>query len=435
MKILLLGLGRANIAVARYLLTRGVELFLYEEHPEHLSPEAQILFPNHGIAADLTGRGDYELAISSPGFPDNAPVINALRARRVPVIDEIEFTYRELDHPSVIAVTGTNGKSTTAALISSIITQAGFTNFLGGNLAPGRPFSQALFEPRCDHYVLEVSSFQLTRTDSFHPRIAVLTNIGIDHLNWHRDQAEYLAAKARLFRRQTIDDTAVLNAGDDAIRRLSDGIKARIIWFGEPGPDNTWANGHIWYRGERLMSADNLPLIGRHNLMNILAAIAAAKSAGAPADAIEKGIRAFPGLPHRLEDLGIIAGVRYINNSMCTNEAAAIHSFQAVPGAKIVIAGGRSKGHAGHSYLDLLVREAKACILLGDNATEIESYFKSRGYTQFAVAHTMAEAVALSRSFAAAGDTIILNPGYASFGLFRDFQDRGEAFKHAVIEN
>ncbi len=183
------------------------------------------------------------------------------------------------------------------------------------------------------------------------------------------------------------------------------------------------------------MSADNLPLIGQHNLMNILAAIAAARSAGAPTSAIEKGIRSFPGLPHRLEDLGIIAGVRYINNSMCTNEAAAIHSFRAVPGAKIVIAGGRSKGHPGRSYLDLLVQEAKACVLLGDNTAEIESYFKTRGYTQYAVARTMAEAVALSRSFAAAGDTVMLNPGYASFGLFRDFQDRGEAFKHAVIEN
>jgi len=435
MKILLLGLGRANIAVARYLHGRGDEIALYEEHRERLSPEAQSLIADQGITEDTGGAGAYQLAIASPGFPDHAPVLGRIRERRIPVIDEIEFTYRELGSPSVIAVTGTNGKSTTASLISQMLDQAGVRNFLGGNLAPGRPFSQALFEARYDQYVLEVSSFQLTRTESFRPRVALLTNIRVDHLNWHLDLAEYAAAKARIFFRQEANDTAVLNYEDDAVRKLAAGLRAQILWFGHGVHDGAWVDGDIHFRADRVTPAHDLPLLGDHNVMNILAAVAATAAVGIPIAAIERGIRGFRPLPHRLEDLGVHAGIRYINNSMCTNEDAAIKSFRALSGSKVIIAGGRGKGDAGRAYLDLLVREAKACVLLGDNAGDIAAYFQSRGYSPYAVARTMTEAVVLGRSFAAPGDIVMLNPGFASFGLFRDFQERGEAFKHAVIED
>lgn len=435
MRILLLGLGRANLAVARYLLGRGDEIALFEEHRDRLSPEAQALIADRGIPEDAGGSGEYQLAVASPGFPDRAPVLGRIRARGIPVIDEIEFTYRELGTPAMIAVTGTNGKSTTASLIHQMLVQAGVRSFLGGNLAPGRPFSQALFEERFDQYVLEVSSFQLTRTESFRPRVAVLTNIRVDHLNWHHDRADYAAAKARIFGRQDAADTAVLNHEDGAVRGLAAGIRSRIIWFGHDTRDGAWVDGDIHFRSDRVTPARDLPLLGDHNVMNILAAVAAASAAGAPPAAIERGIRGFQPLPHRLEDLGVRGGVRYVNNSMCTNEDAAIQSFRALPGPKVVIAGGRSKGDDGRAYLDLLVGEARACVLLGENAGEIAAYFRSRGFDSFAVARTMAEAVALSRSFARPGDTVVLNPGFASFGLFRDFQERGEAFKHAVIED
>lgn len=434
MKVLLLGLGRANIAVARYLMKSDAELDLYEEYPERLSREASELIRTGRIGRYDAG-GAYELVVTSPGFPDRKEIITALRNRSLRIIDEIEFTYGHLGDPDVIAVTGTNGKSTTAALISSILSASGVRNFLGGNIAPGTPFSQALFEPRYDYYVLEVSSFQLMRIERFRPRVAVLTNIDADHLNWHRDFEEYVTAKGRLFANQGHDDHAVLNRDDPRVARIEAGIRSRVTGFGRRVRDGVWLNGRFNYRDERLFALERLGLIGEHNRFNAAAAIAVGKILGVANDAIEAGIRQFRPLPHRLESLGVIGGITYINNSMCTNEAAAIASLAAVAGTKIVIAGGRSKGDRAEKYLDRLGVEAKACVLLGDNASEIAQYLQRKGYNRIAIARDMEDAVIKARVFAAPGDVIILNPGFASFGLFRDFAERGEAFKNAVAKN
>jgi UDP-N-acetylmuramoylalanine--D-glutamate ligase len=433
MKVLLLGLGRANTAVAKYLLRRGDEVYLFEERLSGLTPEAQGLLADHKVS--LYQDEACELVVASPGFPEDKEIIQNLRAHNLPVIDEIEFTFVQLAAPKVIAVTGTNGKSTTSALISRILTAAGVANFLGGNIAPGRPFSQALFEPEYEYYVLEVSSFQLQRIQTFRPRVAVLTNIAVDHLNWHRDFSEYVTAKARIFANQTERDFAVLNQEDANVRNLSVGIRAQILYFGPSARSGAWLNDNFHFGEETLFPGRDLMLYGDHNRLNAMAAIACAKALRTPSPAIRQGIVDFRSLPHRLEDLGVIAGLRYINNSMCTNEEAAIRSFEAVPGNKVVIVGGRGKGDKCQRYLDLLMREARACVILGDNAAEIAEYFQGQGFDRFAIARDMNDAVERSRERASAGDIIILNPGFASFGLFRDFQDRGEAFKHAVIGN
>lgn len=433
MKILLLGLGRANTAVAKYLVQRGDEVLLFEERLTGLEPEAQSLIVDHKVR--LYRDETCDLTIASPGFPEDKEIVRQLQARNVPLIDEVEFTFNQLGAPKVVAVTGTNGKSTTAALISGIMTAAGVDNFLGGNLAPGRPFSQTLFEPARDYYVLEVSSFQLQRIRTFRPRVAVLTNIAVDHLNWHRDFRDYVVAKGRIFANQTGTDFAVLNHEDGNVRDLAREIKARVIFFGPQARDGAWLNGDFHFGHEPLFPDRDLPLLGAHNRMNIMAAIAATTALQISGPAIRKGIMDFRALPHRLEDLGTIGGIRYINNSMCTNEEAAIQSFAAVPGNKVVILGGRGKGDKCLRYLDRLVQEARACVIIGENAAEIAEYFQSCGYSRFVVARNMADAVEKSRAQAAAGDVILLNPGFASFGMFKDFQERGEAFKNAVIGN
>jgi UDP-N-acetylmuramoylalanine--D-glutamate ligase len=433
MKVLLLGLGRANTAVAKYLLRRGDEVFLFEERLSGLTPEAQGLLADHKVS--LYQEEACELVIASPGFPEDKEIVRRLRAQNMPVIDEIEFSFVQLAAPKVVAVTGTNGKSTTAALISRILAAAGVANFLGGNIAPGRPFSQALFEPEYEYYVLEVSSFQLQRIQTFRPRVAVLTNIAVDHLNWHRDFSEYVAAKARIFANQTEMDFAVLNQEDANVRNLAVGIRAQAIYFGPNARGGSWLNDDFHFGEETLFPDRDLALYGRHNRLNVMAAIACAKALKTPTAAIRQGVMDFRSLPHRLEDLGVIAGIRYFNNSMCTNEEAAIRSFEALPGNKVVIVGGRGKGDKCQRYLDLLIREARACVILGENAAEIAEYFLGRGFDRYAIAQDMNDAVEKSRERAGAGDIVILNPGFASFGLFRDFQDRGEAFKHAVIGN
>jgi UDP-N-acetylmuramoylalanine--D-glutamate ligase len=430
MRILLLGLGRANLAVARYCIDRGDTVALYEDDPASLSRAAQAMLDNGSIA--LHQEGEYDRIISSPGFPVDKEIIVHYQSAGVPIIDEIEFTYQELRDPAVIAITGTNGKSTTAALVHAILYTAGIDSFLGGNLAPGSPFSQALFEPQHQFYVLEVSSFQLMRIQKFHPQIAVLTNISTDHLNWHANIDEYYQAKRALFKNQTADDRAVLNHDDVMVRTLTDTIAAQRVYFGRTALEGFHCNGSFRYGSEELFPCSVTTLPGEHNIMNALAAIAVSTVLAIDIDSQRRGIAAFKPLPHRLEDCGMHAGVRYINNSMCTNEQAAIASFKSIPGPKIVIAGGKEKGDTAHEYLDLLAREAKACIILGENADKIRVFFESVHYDRFAIATTMEEAVKAARSFARPGDTIMLNPGYASFGLFRDFAERGEAFRHAA---
>jgi UDP-N-acetylmuramoylalanine--D-glutamate ligase len=433
MKILLLGLGRANLSVAKFLIARDDDLFLYEDNLELISASARELVESGKIKKYQ--EADYELVITSPGFPQDKKVIKELRSKNIPIIDEIEFAYRELKSPKIIAVTGTNGKSTTAALISSILDASGIKNFLGGNISPGEPFSQALFQQAFAYYVLEVSSFQLMRIVKFHPFIAVMTNIAIDHLNWHRDFDEYKQAKSRIFLNQTGNDFAVLNHDDETVLDFVKDIKSQIVFFGGAAKKGAWLNGNFCYRNEKLFPIKASKLFGYHNMMNTLAAIAVVKVINIDNKSIKRGLEKFNTLPHRLEDIGFIKGVRYINNSMCTNEDAAIASFRAVEGAKIVIVGGKQKGSTGQRYLTLLAEEAKACIILGANAPDIARYFKSKNFKNFMIAQNMDDAIDKARRFAAPDDVILLNPGFASFDYFSNFAERGKAFKNAAHRN
>lgn len=433
MKVLLLGLGRANLSVAKYLIERGDNLFLYEDNIEMISDYARELIKTGNIK--MYQEGDYELVITSPGFPLDKKVIKKLETKDIPIIDEVEFTFGQLKNPKIIAVTGTNGKSTTASLISNVLNVAGVNNFLGGNISPGKPFSQALFQPEFEYYVLEISSFQLMRIKEFHPRIAVITNIAIDHLNWHKDFNEYRLAKFRIFTNQKKYDFAVLNQEDDNVCNFVEDIRAEIVFFGFDARSGVWLNGNFCYRQEKLFRVGKPELTGRHNMMNMLAAIAVVKILNVDNKDIEKGLITFKTLPHRLEDIGVICGIRYINNSMCTNEDAAIASFKAVKAAKVVIVGGKQKGDRGENYLDLLTNEAKACVILGENVSYIASYFKSKNFTKFAIAENMNDAIKKARAFAVPGDAILLNPGFASFDHFTNFEERGEAFKNAAYRN
>ena len=433
MKILLLGLGRANLAVAEFLIDEGCDLYLYEEHVDMVSERARELIEKGNIKK--YGNTNFDLAVTSPGFPEQSEVIKTLRSKRIPIIDEIEFTYQRLGNPKIIAVTGTNGKSTTASLISNILKHADIRTFLGGNISPGQPFSTSLFNERFDYYVLEISSFQLMRVDKFHPHIAVLTNISRDHLNWHRDYEEYRNAKMRIFSNQESSDYAVINGDDNMIKDVMDDIRSQIVLFGSKVHNGAWFNGVFVYGQERLFPVDKLALQGDHNKMNALASLAVAKIIGIDNSAIEQGLVTFKSLPHRLEDLGTFKGIRYINNSMCTNEIAAIASFKAINGPKIIIVGGRQKGDLAENYLSILAKEAKACVILGENAVYINDFFRDKHFSIFTIACSMDDALAKARNFAEPGDTIMLNPGFASFDYFLSFADRGEAFKIAVQRN
>jgi UDP-N-acetylmuramoylalanine--D-glutamate ligase len=433
MKMLLLGLGRANLPVARYLVEKGEEVFVYDENMQNLGEEAQRMMRKGELKE--YAEGEYHMIITSPGFPPDRPVCRVLKEKGMAIIDEIDFVYRQLNDPKIIAVTGTNGKSTTAALISNILSVAGISNFLGGNIAPGKPFSEALFQDEYEYYVLEVSSFQLLRIERFRPHISILTNLSIDHLNWHRDVDEYKNAKLRIFANQRSDDFAVLNYDDEWVRGVANGLRPRVLFFGYGTKNGVSINGKFHYDRVDLFGNEGLPLAGKHNMMNIAAAIAVAKILGIDDQAIEQGVRTFKNLPHRLEELPTVKGIRYINNSMCTNATAAIESFMAIEGNRVVILGGKHKGDEGQAYFDILIAGAKACVILGENAPFISEYFKQRDFDRFTVAHDMPDAVSKARAFSEPGDIIILNPGFASFDYFGNFEERGEAFRHAAQQD
>jgi len=432
MKVLLLGLGRANLFVARYLLEKGIDIYLYEENMIDLSDTAKRLIKEGEIKKYRNMH--YDLAVCSPGFPESKLIIERIRNHGIELIDETEFTYTNLKNPQIIAVTGTNGKSTTAALISNILSTAGIKNFLGGNIAPGQPFSSVLYQEPYAYYILEMSSFQLIRIKNFHPRVSILTNISVDHLNWHRNLNEYIAAKKRIFMNQTNEDYAVINFEDKNIRLIMADINTRIIYFGKKCRSGAWLNGMLHFQTEEIIAGDEIPLLGNHNQLNTLAAIAVAKILNISNDNIKNGIKTLNPLPHRLEEVGVIEGIRYINNSMSTNEASAIASFQAVPGNKIVIIGGREKGDSCKNYFKILIKEAKGIVILGENANQVAQFLKKNRYKNYIIVRDMNEAITKARRFAQKGDVIMLNPGFASFGDFRDFQERGKAFKNGVLK-
>jgi UDP-N-acetylmuramoylalanine--D-glutamate ligase len=444
-RVIVVGLGRSGRAAARLLLREGAVVVGTDLKPrEELAPEVEVL-EKSGVSLALGGNPievaeDADCLIVSPGVPEGSYLLMEARRRAIPVIGEIEFAYLFLEHHPIIAVTGTNGKTTTTAMIGEIFKKGGQGVWVGGNMAPGEPLSEIALKARSeDIIVAEVSTFQLESIERFRPKVGVLTNITPDHLDRHPDFASYARLKARLFENQTEEDWAVLNADDPNVVSATSGIRSRKIWFSrnQVPPDGVGLDdGTIFSNlGDEkgiLLRAGELKLRGMHNVENAMAAAAAALTFGISGDVIRKALSRFQGVPHRLEEVARIQGVLYVNNSMCTNPAAGARSLEAFEEPVVLIAGGKEKGLDMTPFYEIIQQKAKAVILIGDNANKMKKDLAQRGFDATAMAVTMGEAVKLASSRASAGDVVLLSPGCASFGQFTDFMDRGEQFKAAV---
>lgn len=456
-RILILGLGRSGTSLARYLLSRGNEVFAYDDN-EHVFTQSTIRelvrAPAFHILLNLAHIHP-DLAIASPGIPDDAPIIQLLRAGGIKVVDEVDFGYGIVGK-RIVAVTGTNGKSTTTTLIGEMLRADGRDIFYGGNLAPGQPFSAALLDlvgghdpqsktqnPKSqisgmrDYYVLELSSFQLERCEKLSPVVAVLLNITPDHLDQHGTMEHYRTVKFSIFRNQTDRDWAVVNLDDELVRTGIPGIPARVVSFAlaDSQADARLEDGWLTFRGERILSSSEVRLPGRHNLANALAALAAARCLGVRNESIVQILTTFRGLEHRLEFVQEIRGVRYVNNSMCTNPAAAIESLQAFDAPVILITGGREKDLPIGDYLQAITQRARAAILVGENRQRLYDGLTALGYAPLRVATSLVEALHVAQELGRSGDVVLFSPGFASFDAYADFQERGKAFKDAVREN
>ncbi|MFO7638767.1 MAG: UDP-N-acetylmuramoyl-L-alanine--D-glutamate ligase [bacterium] len=426
-RALVVGLGRAGRAAAGFLARAGAEVTGFDDDPKKAA------------AARLPGmsrparRGDWSFAVVSPGIRDAHPLLCGLRRAGVPVFDELDFAAAFLPGP-LVAVTGTNGKSTTAALIAAMFRAAGRRVFLGGNLAPGRPLSAALSGPPRDWYVAEVSSFQLERARSLRPAVAVLTNITPDHLDRHRSLERYARCKYRLFARQRGADRAVLNLDDPlAVAAAAVGRAGREFFtLGRGQADARVERGRLVAHGCAILPVKEIRLPGRHNLANALAACCAVLPAGVPPAAAARVLREFAGLPHRLEPVAVRRGARWVNNSMCTNPAAGARSLEAFGRPVVLITGGREKGLPRADYLAAVARHARRAVLTGENAELLAAGLAALGYRRFEVRPGLREAVAAAARRARPGETVLYSPAFASFDQFPDFQARGRAFRREV---
>ena len=438
-KVLVVGLARTGVAVSLFSAGYGALVTATDEKPEAALADAPEKLRAAGVQLVLGGHDpavflDPDLIVLSPGVPANLAALEKARAKGIPVWSEIELAWRFL-RGKLVAVTGSNGKTTTTSLVAHILKTAQIPTLVGGNI--GTPLL-ALVESSSDSSVTvaEVSSFQLETIESFRPEIGVLLNLTPDHLDRHASFEEYAAAKLRLFENQLERDAAILNADDPEVTRRMP-ARPHVYWFSRQKRVAAGAflqNDQIIFRHEgeetTLARRDEISLPGDHNLENILAACAAAYLAGAAPAAIAAGVKTFQGVEHRLEFVAEIAGVRYYNDSKATNVDAAAKALAAFPGPLLVILGGKDKGSPYTPLRDLLAARARRAILIGAAAEKIAADLA--GAVPLDQARTLDRAVEVAAFHARPGDTVLLAPACSSFDQFENYEQRGRVFKQLV---
>jgi UDP-N-acetylmuramoylalanine--D-glutamate ligase len=435
---LVVGLARSGQAAARLLAARGKTVRAVDSaHPEGAErlreAGVEVVLDTDGLA-QLEGT---RTLVKSPGVPREAAVIAAALERGVEVVGELELAWRSLPN-RFIAVTGTNGKTTTVELLAHMYRGAGEPVAAAGNV--GTPLSALVGEIEPEATVIcEASSFQLEDASEFAPECAVFLNLAPDHLDRHGDFAAYGAAKLRIFANQGNDDLAVYNADEPELEGVDLGGCARRVAFGQgDGPDRevTLVDATIFYDGEPLLGVDELGLPGAHNVANAMAAAAAALTMGLDREAVREGLRSFAGVAHRLEEVAEIAGLRYFNDSKATNVASAAVGLRAFDSGVRAILGGSDKGEPFAPLMEPIAERCSACYLLGDTADRMAAELEPVTTYGVELIHCadLADAVHLATATATPGDVILLSPACASFDAFENFERRGERFRELVLE-
>lgn len=440
-RVLVVGLGKSGIAAARFLKARGAQVTvsdvrsagLIAELPALLDAGIMVETGSHGI---LTFRRQ-DLIVVSPGVPSNTPELSTVRAMGMPIIGELELGAQFLQG-QIVAITGSNGKTTTTTLIGEILKASGKPTLVGGNI--GRPVVDMVPESTSETWsVLEVSSFQLETIQTFRPKVALVLNITPDHLDRHGSFEAYAAAKKRITENQTAEDFLILNAEDEPTKLVAAKTKAQIYWFSPRRQVKQGAFVHgesIFFRAkengeaEPVMPTSEIPLAGAHNVENVLAAVCAARLAGVEANVIREAVAGFHAVEHRLEFVRELDRVRWFNDSKATNVDATVKAVEAFPGGIWLILGGKDKDSDYSTLSPLLRARVKAVITIGSAAEKIESQLA--GVVKIERAGTMDRAVAWARQAAKPGDVVLLAPACSSFDQFENYEHRGRVFKQLV---
>ncbi len=442
-RVAVIGLGRSGQAAVRLLQRLGAHVTVADQKPSSDLTAALGGLPTGTV--EIHGAGDYESALHgaevvvvSPGVPLTLDPLRRAHASGVRIIGELELASRHITG-RILAVTGTNGKSTTVTWIGELLRGAGYDPFVGGNL--GTPLAEAalasLDGKAWDLVVAEVSSFQLETIETFRPWIGAILNVTPDHLDRYPSMETYAAAKLRLFENQDDADYAVRNADDLWLSRLSVVSRGARIEFSrtravERGVhlDGDVIVSNLYGRRDEVCRVGALQVRGAHNIENAMAAAAVASLAGCPMEAVTRGLPTFRGLEHVMEVVRVLRGVAYINDSKGTNVDATIKALESVPAPVILIAGGREKGGEYPGLAEAVRRKAKRVILLGEARARLRKVLA--GACPLTEAATLAEAVRDAAAAATAGDTVLLSPACASFDMFTDYKERGHRFKESV---
>ena len=440
-RVLVAGMARSGVAAAALLDSLGARVTIYDQKTAGVLGEA--LAPLQGLPIEEAlgvepDSGKFDLVVTSPGIPLTAPVLKQAAASGVPVIGELELGAALCPCPYV-AITGTNGKSTTVTLLGEVFKNAGFLSFCVGNI--GLPITQVIPELSAnDRLVVEVSSFQLETVRDFHPRVSAVLNITEDHLNRHGTMETYIDMKARIFENQGQGDFVVLNAEEPLTAALAQRARCRVAWFSDKHPVELGCfveDGYVVFvNGEekrRVVEVSQIRLPGNHNLQNAMAAACMAMLMEVPAPVIRHTLRSFAGIEHRIETVRTVGGVTYINDSKGTNVDASIQAVRAMDAPSVLIAGGYDK----HTDFAPFAREIKnsrihTVVLIGQTAAQIEKALREAGFANIRHASGFKEAVHLAGSLANRGEKVLLSPACASFDMFSDFEQRGRVFKEIV---
>lgn len=441
--ILVIGLGISGVSTARALNKLGANIYILdsktkEELKEYIKQlkgiSIKYLLENEQVDLETM-----DLAIKSPGVPLDIPIIKSLNEKNIEVITDIELAYR-LCKNKFIAITGTNGKTTTTALIGEIFKNSGKPYHIVGNIGVGILW-EVVNSKEEDTFIVETSSFQLESTAHFKPKVSLVTNITPDHLNWHKTFENYVTSKKKILKNQDKSDFAVLNYDDKIVREMQHDTNANIIFFStdeklEKGIYIENQNIIIKTEEEKtiVINKGELKIPGKHNLENALSAIGVAWAMGIDIDTIRKSLIHFEGVEHRLEFVLEINGVRFYNDSKGTNPDASIKAINAIDEPIILIAGGMDKGGEFDEFINSFGNRVKALVLLGETAEKIKYTANKKGFTETYIVSDIGESVEKSNELSNPGDNILLSPACASWDMFKSYEERGDEFKKSVYK-
>lgn len=443
-KILVLGGGVSGTAAAAFLQKKGAAVTLADNKTKDRLSRQVLALADAGVKLHPGGMPEqvaaYDLAVISPGIPLDSPIAEKLQAAATPILGELELAYL-FSHSPYLAITGTNGKTTTTTLLGYILEQAGVPEIVGGNI--GAPLVERVETLADDAYIVaEVSSFQLETTTEFHPRVAAYLNLTPDHMNRHYTMENYGNIKAKIFANQGAGDVAVLNYDDEKVRAYAPKIKSEVFFFSrhvEPENGIYAKDGEIFInRGgkkEKLIDIDDIFIKGGHNVENVMAAAAMAYVIGIDIKAIRKALVSFRGVEHRQEYVQEKDGVLYINDSKGTNPDSTLQALLAYDRPMVLLLGGYNKKSSFDSLMPLIEKKVHHVVVLGETSDIIKEMLDRNGYKNYALAgKDFEKAVSLAVGFAQSGDVVMLSPACASWDMFRCFEDRGDLFKKLVNE-